>query len=161
MEYIENLVSWLSGIVWGAPMLILLVGTGVYLTIILKGMQFWALPHAIKLIFKKEDDAEGEISHFAALMTALAATVGIGNIVGVATAITLGGPGAVFWMWVTGLVGMATKYSEAILAVKYRQSGSNGMKGGPMYYLTYGAKLPKLGMAFAIFTACAAFGIGT
>lgn len=160
MEYIENLVSWLSGIVWGAPMLILLVGTGVYLTIILKGMQFWALPHALKLIFKKEDDAEGEISHFAALMTALAATVGIGNIVGVATAITLGGPGAVFWMWVTGLVGMATKYSEAILAVKYRQSGSNGMKGGPMYYLTYGAKLPKLGMAFAIFTACAAFGIG-
>lgn len=160
MEYIENLVSTLSGIVWGAPMLILLVGTGIYLTIILKGMQFWALPHALKLIFTKEEDGEGEISHFAALMTALAATVGIGNIVGVATAITLGGPGAVFWMWVTGLVGMATKYSEAILAVKYRQSGENGMKGGPMYYLTYGAKLPKLGMAFAIFTACAAFGIG-
>ncbi len=159
MENIENLVSWLSGIVWGAPMLILLVGTGIYLTIILKGMQFWALPHALKLIFEK-DEGEGEISHFAALMTALAATVGIGNIVGVATAITLGGPGAVFWMWVTGLVGMATKYSEAILAVKYRQIGKNSARGGPMYYLTYGAKMPKLGMAFAIFTACAAFGIG-
>lgn len=160
MEYIENLVSTLSGIVWGAPMLILLVGTGIYLTVILKGMQFWALPHALKLIFHKEEDGEGDISHFAALMTALAATVGIGNIVGVATAITLGGPGAVFWMWVTGVVGMATKYSEAILAVKYRSVGENGMKGGPMYYLRDGAKLPKLAMAFAIFTACAAFGIG-
>jgi AGCS family alanine or glycine:cation symporter len=160
MEYIENLMSWLSGIVWGAPMLILLVGTGLYLTIILKGMQFWALPHALKLIFTKEEGGKGEISHFAALMTALAATVGIGNIVGVATAITLGGPGAVFWMWVTGLVGMATKYSEAILAVKYREHGENGVKGGPMYYLSNGAKLPKLGMAFAIFTVCASFGIG-
>jgi AGCS family alanine or glycine:cation symporter len=160
MEYIESLVSTLSGIVWGAPMLILLVGTGLYLTIILKGMQFWALPHALKLIFHKDKSGDGEISHFAALMTALAATVGIGNIVGVATAITLGGPGAVFWMWMTGLVGMATKYSEAILAVKYRQVGELGMKGGPMYYLKYGANMPKLGMAFAIFTACAAFGIG-
>ena len=109
MEMIEKWVATLSGIVWGAPMLVLLVGTGIYLTIILKGMQFWALPHALKLIFHKEHDGEGEISHFAALMTALAATVGIGNIVGVATAITLGGPGAVFWMWMTGLVGMATK----------------------------------------------------
>ena len=161
MEMIEKLVATLSGIVWGAPMLILLVGTGLYLTIILKGMQFWALPHAMKLIFHKEHDGEGEISHFAALMTALAATVGIGNIVGVATAITLGGPGAVFWMWMTGLVGMATKYSEAVLAVKYRQKGHHhGFKGGPMYYLTYGLNMPKLGMAFAIFTAIAAFGIG-
>jgi len=161
MEMIEKWVAILSGIVWGAPMLVLLVGTGIYLTIILKGMQFWALPHALKLIFHKEHDGEGEISHFAALMTALAATVGIGNIVGVATAITLGGPGAVFWMWMTGLVGMATKYSEAVLAVKYRQhSHHHGFKGGPMYYLTYGLNMPKLGMAFAIFTAIAAFGIG-
>ncbi len=161
MELIEKIVSTLSGIVWGAPMLVLLVGTGLYLTIILKGMQFWALPHAMKLIFHKEHDGEGEISHFAALMTALAATVGIGNIVGVATAISLGGPGAVFWMWMTGLVGMATKYSEAVLAVKYRQKGHHhGFKGGPMYYLTYGLNMPKLGMAFAIFTALAAFGIG-
>ncbi|WP_060824972.1 alanine/glycine:cation symporter family protein [Sulfurospirillum cavolei] len=161
MELIEKIVSTLSGIVWGAPMLVLLVGTGIYLTVILKGMQFWALPHAMKLIFHKEHDGEGEISHFAALMTALAATVGIGNIVGVATAISLGGPGAVFWMWMTGLVGMATKYSEAVLAVKYRQKGHHhGFKGGPMYYLTYGLNMPKLGMAFAIFTALAAFGIG-
>jgi len=160
METIENLVSTLSNIVWGPPMLILLVGTGIYLTIILKGVQFRALPHAIKLIFDKDEDGKGDITHFAALMTALAATVGIGNIVGVATAITLGGPGAVFWMWVTGIVGMATKYSEAVLAVKYRQEGEKGMRGGPMYYLRDGANLPKLGMAFAIFTAGAAFGIG-
>lgn len=161
MEMLEKIISTLSGLVWGAPMLILLVGTGIYLTIILKGMQFWALPHALKLIFHKESEGEGEISHFAALMTALAATVGIGNIVGVATAITLGGPGAVFWMWVTGLVGMATKYSEAVLAVKYRQKGHHhGFKGGPMYYLTYGLNMPRLGMAFAVFTALAAFGIG-
>lgn len=160
MEFLENLVSTLSSIVWGPPMLILLVGTGIYLTIVLKGMQFWALPHALKLIFHKEEDGAGEISHFAALMTALAATVGIGNIVGVATAITLGGPGAIFWMWVTGFVGMATKYAEAVLAVKYRQKGHHGFKGGPMYYLTYGLNMPRLGMAFAVFTALAAFGIG-
>ena len=160
MEFLENLVSSLSAIVWGPPMLILLVGTGIYLTILLKGMQFWALPHALKLIFHKEHDGEGEISHFAALMTALAATVGIGNIVGVATAITMGGPGAVFWMWVTGFVGMATKYAEAVLAVKYREQGDNGFRGGPMYYLTNGLNMPKLGMAFAVFTALAAFGIG-
>ena len=160
MEFLESMVATLSAIVWGPPMLILLVGTGIYLTILLKGMQFWALPHALKLIFHKEHDGEGEISHFAALMTALAATVGIGNIVGVATAITMGGPGAVFWMWVTGLVGMATKYAEAVLAVKYREQGDNGFKGGPMYYLTNGLNMPKLGMAFAVFTALAAFGIG-
>ena len=160
MEFLESIVATLSAIVWGPPMLILLVGTGIYLTILLKGMQFWALPHALKLIFHKEHDGEGEISHFAALMTALAATVGIGNIVGVATAITMGGPGAVFWMWVTGLVGMATKYAEAVLAVKYREQGDNGFKGGPMYYLTNGLNMPKLGMAFAVSTALAAFGIG-
>ena len=160
MEFLEKIVANLSSIVWGPPMLVLLVGTGIYLTILLKGMQFWSLPHAMKLIFHKEPDAKGEISHFAALMTALAATVGIGNIVGVAAAISLGGPGAVFWMWVTGLVGMATKYAEAILAVKYRQAGRHGYKGGPMYYLTYGLNMPKLGMAFAIFTVLASFGIG-
>lgn len=160
MHAIEQLVATLSGIVWGPPMLILIVGTGIYLTIILKGMQFRALPHAFKLIWAKDHGHEGDISHFAALMTALAATVGIGNIVGVATAITMGGPGAVFWMWVTGLVGMATKYSEAVLAVKYREKGQHGMRGGPMYYLTNGAGLPWLGTLFAIFTACAAFGIG-
>lgn len=160
MHAIEQLVATLSNFVWGPIMLTLLVGTGLYLTILLKGMQFRALPHAFRLIFQKDHHHEGDISHFAALMTALAATVGIGNIVGVATAITLGGPGAVFWMWMTGLVGMATKYSEAVLAVKYREKGPHGMRGGPMYYLTNGANLPWLGTLFAIFTACASFGIG-
>lgn len=160
MHAIEQLVATLSNFVWGPIMLTLLVGTGLYLTILLKGMQFRVLPHAFRLIFQKDHHHEGDISHFAALMTALAATVGIGNIVGVATAITLGGPGAVFWMWMTGLVGMATKYSEAVLAVKYREKGPHGMRGGPMYYLTNGANLPWLGTLFAIFTACASFGIG-
>ncbi|WP_455370752.1 alanine/glycine:cation symporter family protein, partial [Petrachloros mirabilis] len=141
-------------------MLILLVGTGLYLTILLRGLQFRVLPHALKLIFQKELTQNGDISHFAALMTALSATVGIGNIVGVAAAITLGGPGAVFWMWMTGLVGMVTKYAEAVLAVKYREQGKYGMRGGPMYYLSNGAGLPWLGWLFALFTACAAFGIG-
>lgn len=160
MQAIESLVSTLSGWVWGPPMLILLVGTGLYLTILLRGMQFRVLPHAFRLIFHKDHGHAGDISHFAALMTALAATVGIGNIVGVATAITLGGPGAVFWMWMTGLVGMATKYSEAVLAVKYREHGEHGMRGGPMYYLAKGANLPTLGWLFALFTALATFGIG-
>jgi AGCS family alanine or glycine:cation symporter len=160
MQTIELIVATLSAWVWGPPMLTLLLGTGLYLTFLLKGMQFRALPLAFKLIFHKDHHHEGDISHFAALMTALAATVGIGNIVGVATAITLGGPGAVFWMWMTGLVGMATKYAEAVLAVKYREKGPHGMRGGPMYYLANGAGLPWLGTLFAIFTACAAFGIG-
>jgi AGCS family alanine or glycine:cation symporter len=160
MEPIEALVSTLSGWVWGPPMLVLLVGTGLYLTILLKGMQFRVLPHAFRLIFHKDHGQAGDISHFAALMTALAATVGIGNIVGVATAIALGGPGAVFWMWMTGLVGMVTKYSEAVLAVKYREKGEHGMRGGPMYYLAKGANLPWLGWLFALFTALATFGIG-
>lgn len=160
METLSQWVSTLSGWVWGPPMLILLVGTGVYLTFILKGLQFRALGHAFKLVFDRDLKGHGDISHFAALTTALAATVGIGNIVGVATAITLGGPGAVFWMWVTGLVGMATKYAEALLAVKYREQGENGMRGGPMYYISIGAGLPWLGWLFAVFTAGAAFGIG-
>ncbi|MDO9265365.1 MAG: sodium:alanine symporter family protein, partial [Desulfosalsimonadaceae bacterium] len=127
---------------------------------LLRGMQFRALPHALRLIWHKEASSDGDITHFAALMTALAATVGIGNIVGVATAISMGGPGAVFWMWMTGLVGMATKYSEAVLAVKYREKGPYGMRGGPMYYLAKGAGLPKLAWMFALFTALATFGIG-
>lgn len=141
-------------------MLTLLVGTGLYLTILLKGLQFRALPLAFKLIWHRDHGHDGDITHFAALMTALAATVGIGNIVGVATAISLGGPGAVFWMWMTGLVGMVTKYSEAVLAVKYREKGEHGMRGGPMYYLSKGAGLPRLGWLFAVFTALATFGIG-
>ncbi len=160
MNSIEALISTLSSWVWGPPMLTLLVGTGLYLTVILKGVQFRALPLAFRLVLHKDHGHEGDISHFAALMTALAATVGIGNIVGVATAITLGGPGAVFWMWMTGLVGMATKYSEAVLAVKYREKGEHGMRGGPMYYLAKGAGMPWLGWLFALFAAIATFGIG-
>jgi len=160
MDSIEALISTLSGWVWGPPMLTLLVGTGLYLTVLLKGVQFRALPLAFRLVLHKDHGQEGDISHFAALMTALAATVGIGNIVGVATAITLGGPGAIFWMWMTGLVGMATKYSEAVLAVKYREKGEHGMRGGPMYYLAKGAGLPWLGWLFAVFAALATFGIG-
>lgn len=160
MQTIEALIAALSNFVWGPPILALLVGTGLYLTVILRGVQFRALPHAFRLIWHKEHAGDGDISHFAALMTALAATVGIGNIVGVATAISLGGPGAVFWMWMTGLVGMATKYAEAVLAVKYREKGPHGMRGGPMYYLAKGANLPRLGWLFAVFTALATFGIG-
>ena len=160
MDLLESVIATLSGWVWGPPMLFLLVGTGLYLTILLRGMQFRVLPHALRLIWQQEHGTEGDISHFAALMTALAATVGIGNIVGVATAISLGGPGAVFWMWMTGLVGMATKYSEAVLAVKYREKGRYGMRGGPMYYLAKGANLPWLGWLFAVFTSLATFGIG-
>jgi len=160
MNFFETLIATLSGWVWGPPMLTLLVGTGLYLTVLLKGLQFRVLPLALRMIFHKDHGHAGDISHFAALMTALAATVGIGNIVGVATAITLGGPGAVFWMWMTGLVGMVTKYAEAVLAVKYREKGEHGMRGGPMYYLAKGAGLPKLGWLFALFTALATFGIG-
>ena len=139
METFENFIAALSGFIWGAPVLVLLVGTGLFLTVRLRGLQFRALGYAFRLILHRDDKSEGDISHFAALMTALAATVGIGNIVGVATAIALGGPGAVFWMWLIGLIGMATKYSEAVLAVKYRVRGENGMKGGPMYYISEGA----------------------
>jgi AGCS family alanine or glycine:cation symporter len=160
MKFIEEIIASVASFVWGVPMLILLVGTGIYLTIVLKGVQFRAMGHAFRLIFHKEPGSEGEISHFSALTTALAATVGIGNIVGVATAISMGGPGAVFWMWMTGLVGMATKYSEAVLAVKYREKGVKGYKGGPMYYITNGLNMKWLGVLFALFTVFASFGIG-
>lgn len=158
------MLSSISGIVWGLPLIILLLGTGIYLTIILRGIQFRVLLPALRLALvkrKEEGAAEGDISHFQALMTALSATVGVGNIAGVATAIAVGGPGAVFWMWVTGLVGMATKYSEAVLAVKYREVDEKGMmSGGPMYYISKGLGLKWLGMLFAVFASIAAFGIG-
>src|SRR5690606_25876195 len=124
-----------SDLVWGVPIIVLLVGTGAYLSILLRGIQFRRLRYALWLAFvkRRERGARGDISHFQALMTALAATVGGGNIAGVATAIANGGPGALFWMWITGLVGMATKYSEALLGVKYRTTDAHGyMAGGPM-----------------------------
>lgn len=159
-----TILSKISGFVWGLPLIILLLGTGIYLTILLRGIQFRALLPALylALIKRKEDeDTPGDISHFQALMTALSATVGVGNIAGVATAIAVGGPGALFWMWVTGLLGMATKYSEAVLAVKYREVDKFGtMSGGPMYYISKGLGLKWLGMLFAVFASLAAFGIG-
>ncbi len=149
---------------WGLPLITLLLGTGIYLTIILRGIQFRALIPSlyIALIKRREErESEGDISHFQALMTALSATVGVGNIAGVATAIAAGGPGAMFWMWITGLFGMATKYSEAVLAIKYREVDRFGtMSGGPMYYISKGLGLRWLGILFAIFAAIAAFGIG-
>jgi len=161
---ITEFLVWINGYLWGWPMLILLVGTGFFLTFYLGGVQFRLLGHALYLALikrKEEGAAEGDITHFQALMTALAATVGTGNIVGVATAIAAGGPGALFWMWITGLVGMATKYAEAVLAVQYRTKDSEGrMCGGPMYYLSRGANMPWLGVLFSIFAALAAFGIG-
>ena len=164
METLDAIVSKINAFAWGPPMLILLVGTGFWLSINLRGLQFTKLGHALylALVKRKEDgDEPGDITHFQALMTALAATVGTGNIAGVATAIAIGGPGALFWMWFTGLVGMATKYAEAILAVKYREVDANGeMCGGPMYYISKGLNLPWLGAVFALFASFAAFGIG-
>ena len=165
-----TVTAWIQQIadfVWGPYLLVpLLLLTGLYLTVRLRGFQFRALWHSLylALVVRKEPGAEGDISHFQALMTALAATVGTGNIVGVATAIALGGPGAMFWMWVTGLVGMATKYSEALLSVRYRTTDARGeQSGGPMYYLSRGITHPigrVLGTLFALFAAIAAFGIG-
>ena len=153
----------ISDFLWGPPLLVLIVGTGIYLTLRIGFLQIKLLPYSLKLAFTKKQDkkSDGDISHFQALMTALAATVGTGNIVGVATAVVSGGPGAVFWMWVAAFFGMATKYGEAVLAVKYRVVNEKGeMSGGPMYYLERGLKMKWLGVAFAIFGAIAAFGIG-
>jgi alanine or glycine:cation symporter, AGCS family len=161
-ENMAALLAEISGFVWGLPLILLLVGTGIFLTIRLRGLQVRQLGRALRIAFSREDTrAAGDISHFKALMTALAATVGIGNIAGVATAIAAGGPGAVFWMWMTAFFGMATKYSEAILAVKYRVVDENGdMSGGPMYYLERGLGIKWLGVLFALFGSLAAFGIG-
>jgi AGCS family alanine or glycine:cation symporter len=161
-EHLAVLLGEISGFVWGLPLIILLVGTGIFLTMRLRALQITQLGRALRIAFSRADTrAAGDISHFKALMTALAATVGIGNIAGVATAIAAGGPGAVFWMWMTAFFGMATKYSEAILAVKYRVVDENGdMSGGPMYYLERGLGQKWLGVLFALFGAIAAFGIG-
>tara|TARA_R110000868_G_scaffold189695_2_gene433136 strand:+ start:182187 stop:183659 length:1473 start_codon:yes stop_codon:yes gene_type:complete len=157
----------ISSFLWGWPLLLPLLITGALFTIILKGIQFTRLTTAIKLAFfdKKHKDIEGDgdISHFQALMTALSATVGTGNIAGVATAVTIGGPGAMFWMWVTGLFGMATKYAEAVLGVHYREKHANGeYSGGPMYYIVngLGQKWKPLAIFFSLSLAIAALGIG-
>ena len=171
--FLDNLKAFfetISGWVWGPIMLMLLVGTGILLTVLLKGLQFTMLGYALKQAFvpskKHEDgeDHEGDISHFAALMTALSATIGTGNIAGVATAVVTGGPGAVFWMWMTAIFGMATKYGEGVLAVKYRVTNSKGeMSGGPMYYIEkgLGKNWKWMAVAFALFGTFASFGIGS
>jgi len=167
MTELTTILDEISGFVWGPFFLIpLLLGAGLYLTIRLRGVQFTKLIAALNLgiIKRKDAGSEGDISQYQALTTALAATIGTGNIVGVATALAIGGPGALFWMWVTGLVGMATKYSEAFLGVRFRGTDTAGEKsGGPQYYLERGIKGPVgkiLGISFAIFAVIACFGIG-
>lgn len=160
MDTFNQLISSISNFLWGWPMIILLLGTHLFLTIRLRFPQRKLL-HGIKLSVKKDEGATGDVSQFGALVTALAATIGTGNIVGVATAVALGGPGAVFWCWLTGVFGIATKYSEGLLAVKYRVKTADGrMLGGPMYALERGLNMKWLGVLFAAFTAVASLGIG-
>ena len=160
MVYLEQVLSHISNIVWGYPLLILLFGTHLYLTFKLKFIQRF-IGKAIKISLQRSKEGIGDVSQFGALTTALAATIGTGNIVGVATAVAAGGPGAVLWMWLTGVFGIATKYSEALLAVKYRIKTKDGlMAGGPMYVLERGMNTKWLGIIFAALTAFAAFGIG-
>ena len=160
---IESILSAIDSFIWGAPLLILLSGTGLYLTLRLGFIQIRYLPLALGYLFKKDKGGKGDVSSFAALCTALAATIGTGNIVGVATAVQAGGPGAIFWMWLVALLGMATKYAECLLAVKYRVRDKNGfMAGGPMYYIERGLGIKWLAKLFALFGVMVAFfGIGT
>ena len=160
---IESILSAIDSFIWGAPLLILLSGTGLYLTLRLGFIQIRYLPRALGYLFKKDKGGKGDVSSFAALCTALAATIGTGNIVGVATAVQAGGPGAIFWMWLVALLGMATKYAECLLAVKYRVRDKNGfMAGGPMYYIERGLGIKWLAKLFALFGVMVAFfGIGT
>ena len=165
MEALNSFIGTLNGIVWGPLMLALILGTGLFLSVGLKFMPIRMIKEGFSLVFKgrKEDNKEGEISPFNALMTSLSATIGTGNIAGVATAIALGGAGAMFWMWVAALLGMATKYAEAVLAVEYREKDEEGNHvGGPMYYIKngLGAKWTWLGFLFAFFASIAGFGIG-
>lgn len=160
METLLSIIEQISGIVWGWPMIILLLGTHIFMTIRLKFPQRKIFT-AIRLSVKKDTDSTGDVSQFAALATSLAATIGTGNIIGVATAVSLGGPGAVLWCWLTGVFGIATKYSEGLLAIKYRVKTEDGkMLGGPMYALEKGLGQRWLGIVFCIFAAVAAFGIG-
>ena len=160
MEELLQITESISAFLWGWPMIILLLGTHLYLTIRLRFPQR-KLFTAIKLSVQKDDKSEGDVSQFGALATSLAATIGTGNIIGVATAVALGGPGAVLWCWLTGVLGIATKYTEGLLAIKYRVKTENGeMLGGPMYALERGLKMKWLGILFCSFTALAAFGIG-
>ena len=160
MERLNDILTEVSGLLWGWPMIILLLGTHVYLTIILRFPQRYIFT-AIKLSVRKDPGATGDVSQFGSLATALAATIGTGNIIGVATAVALGGPGAVLWCWLTGVFGISTKYAEGLLAIKYRVKTKKGrMLGGPMYALERGLGWKWLAVLFAVFTALASFGIG-
>ena len=160
MEQLLQITEEISGIVWGWPMIVLLLGTHIFLTIRLKFPQR-KIGTAIKLSVKKDRGSTGDVSQFGALATSLAATIGTGNIIGVATAVSLGGPGAVLWCWLTGVFGIATKYGEGLLAIKYRVMTKNGrMLGGPMYALENGLDMKWLGVLFCVFAAVASFGIG-
>lgn len=160
MAAIEQFFARVSDLVWGWPLLVLLVGTHLFLTVRLRFVQRYVF-RGIKLSLERHKEGEGDISHFAALMTALAATIGTGNMVGVATAVVAGGPGAVLWMWLTGVFGISTKYAEAVLAIKFRvKTPSGDFAGGPMYAIERGMKQKWLAVLFAIFTAVSAFGIG-
>ena len=166
-EVVGSANSWLNGIVWGIPILVLIVGTGIFLTIRNRGVQVghfgYAMKNTLGKIFKKSTAGKGEVTPFQAMTTALAATVGTGNIAGVTAAITLGGPGAVFWLWITAIIGMCTKYAEVVLAVKFREKNKEGdWVGGPMYYIKngLGKNWKWLSVLFCIFGALAAFGIG-
>lgn len=160
MQILENILNQINDFVWGIPLLVLLFGTHIFLTIRLRFIQRF-IGKAIKISFQRKKEGVGDITQFGAMTTALAATIGTGNIVGVATAIVSGGPGAVFWMWLTGVFGIATKYSEAVLSVKYRITMNDGtMAGGPMYVLEKGLNNKFLAVVFAAFTAVTAFGIG-
>ncbi len=164
LETIEQSNTWLNGYVWGTPMLILLMGTGVVLTVLTRAIQFRYLGFALKEVLGKltqRTTGTGDVSPFQAVSTALASTVGTGNIAGVATALTLGGPGALFWLWLSGLLGMCTKFAEIVIALHYREPDATGtMRGGAMYTLRKGLGLPWLGGVFALLTSMAAFGIG-
>lgn len=162
MDQIDHYLNNIREMVWGIPLLILLIGTGIYLTILLRGVQFRYLGYAIKQVFiKRGENSEGDISHFEALMTSLAGAIGTGTIVGVATAIAIGGLGSMFWMWITAFVGMATKYAESLLAVKYRQLDDRGeILGGPMQYIERGLGWKWLAVIFALFGCFAAIGTG-
>ena len=165
MQGLTGILELIRDAVWGVPTMVLLLGTGLLFTVRLKGMPFLRFPRAVKMIFEKEEGAGGDVSPFASLCTSLAATIGTGSIVGVATALRIGGPGALFWMWVSALLGMGTKYAESVLAVKYRTRDENGRyAGGPMYYIQngMGKKWIPLAKAFAIFGLITALlGCGT
>ena len=161
MEKFSQLVTWVDGKVWGWGMILLLLGTHLFMTVRTGFIQRKTITKGIKLSVSKEPDADGEVSQFGALATALASTIGTGNIIGVGTAVTLGGPGAVLWCWLTGVFGIATKYSESLIAVKYRVKTEDGrMQGGAMYALERGLHMRWLGLIFAVFAGFASFGIG-